>query len=207
MRERLHVLRKRDDDLERAVLQPERDHRAQTADERECRVVAGDHARAEALDAFPSRESGELSEERSTDPPALPLVDDGECDLRLRRARVAHEAGHADRSPAGDLDGGNRLATAAADVDELFEVGIPQDGLRPVEAEPARAIGETTEDVEDRSPLPRAEPPDSNVGGVLTRRRMCWDDHAPMVAAQSAGVPFGGHVSRGSEIRTLVPGA
>lgn len=136
-------MRKRDDDLERAVSEPGRDHRAETADEREHRIVAGD------------------------------------------RARLAHVAGHPDRASAGDLDGGNRLAPTAADVDELLEVGSPQDGLRPVEAKPALAIGETTEDVENRSPLSRAEPPDSNPGVVLLGCRMCWDDHAPMVAART----------------------
>ena len=131
--------------------------RAEGADERERRTVGAFDVGAEAEDALLPREPPQLGDEPLPDATPLAVVNDLEGDLRLRRGHVADEAGDPHRAAGLGLDGRDRLAPAATDVDEEVEVGLEEPRLRPEKAQPPAALGEAGEDVEDWVTLAVAE--------------------------------------------------
>ena len=69
--------------------------------------------------------------ESAADAASLPLVDDLEGDLRLRRVDVADVATDPDRAARLLVDGDDGLAAGATDVDEQVEVALVQARLAP----------------------------------------------------------------------------
>ena len=94
--------------------------------------------------------------------------------------------------PERGIRGHDRLAAAAADVDEVLELRFAQARLRAVEPPPAGALGEPLEDLLHRAALTAGEPADrKGIGG----------DRGHVTVVDATGLPrirvnrpsFGGH--------------
>src|SRR6187455_189499 len=94
------------------------EHLAEATDERERGPIRPVDGRAQAEDPLRSREGRQLVREPPADSVSMPLVDHLEGDLGLRRIRIADEACDSDRAARLLVDRDDRLAAAAADVDE-----------------------------------------------------------------------------------------
>jgi hypothetical protein len=91
------------------------------------RVVADEHARREALDAYRSRSYGKALDQNPSDPMALPEIGDHECDLRLRGVLgIASEASDTQAIAGGGVERDESLVLLMVDVGEVGELPLAE---------------------------------------------------------------------------------
>jgi len=87
------------------------------------RRIAGRDQRGGAADAFGAGTLRQLSHQFGAEPPALPVVDDGNRDFGgLRVVGVADVAGDADTASVGVVQCAERLVVVVVDVGEVAQL-------------------------------------------------------------------------------------
>jgi hypothetical protein len=159
-----------DDELMSSVSEGGADHVAGPAQECERRLVTGHDCRAEPLDPLAPGEIAELSHEAASDAVPLAVVHDLEGDLRRARiVAVADVAGRADDGAGDEIDRRDGLPAAAADIRKAVHVGLPKTRLRAMEAQTARPLRQSLEDLEERGAISTVKAFDADQASVTTR--------------------------------------
>src|SRR5262245_18310038 len=166
-----------DDDLVGAVDVRGLRHTAGSAEQRDRRLVAHEHGGPEALDALEPSERGELGDEPTAHAFRLACIDDLEGDLGDPRiALVADEPGRPDDLPGHEVDRGDGLAPATADVDELVDLALAKTRLRPVITPAPRLLLEPLEDLMHGRPIAELQLADGDEPAA-TSWRLPGPDH------------------------------
>ena len=93
-------------------------------------------------------------------------------------ALVANEPRHAHDLARDEVDRGDRLAPAAAHVDQLVDLALPQAGLGAVVAQAPRLLREALEHLVHRRPVAVLQPADGDEPST-TPGRLAGTGHEP----------------------------
>ena len=143
-------------DLELAGCRADLDGKTGVAERPDHLVVSGQHHRGEMADAFGRRRLRELREQQSGDPPTLPVVGDGEGDLRGPGA-IRDVLPLADDQPVIGSNGEETRATTLVGEPARHPADI---GGSAEESEPAGLVGELAQEALDPLDVLRSHLPD-----------------------------------------------